>query len=434
MINKLSGILIFTLGIFVTAFSQTKEIKVDFSKNSFSKGEYNYSKSEAIDASNNHSFIGLTAFCKEAFLQGDLAFRIHAKDGWEVWQSMELYKEVELEDRTVYEAKPITVSFDSIQFRSNHTRDKAFTFRVFLPKGNKSGEADAQAKKSTSVVACPLPTYCDRICWGGNTSPADSTPTPTVPTHLIVHHSAGFNTSSNYKDVVSYYWDFHVNTNGWDDIGYNWLVDPNGVIYEGRGSGVQGSHFSCMNSYTLGICMIGNFVSRAPTDTSIGSLLNILAYEASSFNIDPDGMSVHTTSQLNLFNISSHRDGNSSTAPIGCPKGTTCPGDSLYSMLPEIRQRLAAKACMQGVSLVEEEINIWEAYPNPAKEMVEIKGTEKIVEVSIFDLSGKEKALEINHTNSGEVLVDVIELEEGMYLLKVKGENSERILKLMKSK
>ena len=305
---------------------------------------------------------------------------------------------------------------------------------MFIPKGNKAWEVNAEESRSTTVAACPLPIYCSRYCWGENDCPADSTPTPTLPTHLIVHHSAGFNISSNYKDVVAYYWDFHVNTNGWDDIGYNWLVDPNGVIYEGRGSGVQGSHFSCMNSYTLGICMIGNFVSQAPTDTSIGSLLNILAYEASNYNIDPDGMSVHSTSQLNLFNISSHRDGNSSTAPIGCPKGTTCPGDSLYSMLPEIRQRLASKTCMQGVSLKEAEIGVWEVYPNPAKEMVEIKGTEKIVEVSIFDLSGKEKALEISYTNSGEVLVDVIAFTEGMYFLKVKGENSESILKLMKSK
>ncbi|AEV33285.1 N-acetylmuramoyl-L-alanine amidase [Owenweeksia hongkongensis DSM 17368] len=434
MIYKLTSILIFAFAMFGTALSQTREIKVDFSIDGFSKGEYHYSTVEAIEASNNQSFIGLTAFNKEAHLLGDLSFRIYAIDGWEAWQSMELYHEVELEDRTVFEAAPITVSFDSIQFRSNHITDNAWTFRLYFPQGNGEVEIENTGKKSTAVAGCPLPIYCSRYCWGENDCPADSTPTPTVPTHLIVHHSAGFNTNTNYKDVVSYYWDFHVNTNGWDDIGYNWLVDPNGVIYEGRGSGVQGSHFSCMNSYTLGICMIGNFESQAPTDTSIGSLLNILAYEASNFNIDPDGMSVHSTSQLNLFNISSHRDGNSSTAPIGCPKGTTCPGDSLYSKLPEIRQRLASKSCMQGVNIEEKELSVWEVYPNPAKEIVEIKGTEEIVEVSIFDLSGKEKALDINYTNSREAKVNVIELQEGMYLLKVKGEDSERILKLMKSK
>ncbi len=434
MIHKLASILIFSLTMFGTAYGQAREIKVDFSKDAYSKGDFHFSAREAIDASNNQSFIGLTAYCKEAHLQGDLSFRIHTNDGWKAWQSMDLYHEVELEDRTVFEAAPITTSFDSIQFRSNHIDAEEWSFRLFFPQKNAEAEIEKTEKKSISVGTCPLPAYCNRFCWGENDCPADSTPTPTVPTHLIVHHSAGFNTSPNYKDVVSYYWDFHVNTNGWDDIGYNWLVDPNGVIYEGRGSRVQGSHFSCMNSYTLGICMIGNFVNQNPPDTAVTSLIDILAYEASKFNIDPDGMSVHSTSQLNLFNISSHRDGNSSTAPIGCPKGTTCPGDSLYSKLPEIRQRLAAKSCMQGVSLKEEGLIAWEIYPNPAKEIVEIKGTEEIVEVSIFDLSGKEKALDINYTNSREAKVKVIELQEGMYLLKVKGVNSERILKLMKSK
>lgn len=431
MIKNLAAILIISISLFGTAFSQSKEIRVNFSSHSAAGSEYNYSSKEAIDASKNQGFIGITAYCRQISLQGDLAFSIHTNEGWGDFQSMELYHEVELEDRTVYEGNPITSSFDSIQFRSNHTIDEEWVFRLFFPQ-RQVGEEIIDTRKHSTTTPCPLPSYCDRFCWGGNNCPVDSTPTPTIPTHLVVHHSAGFNTSTNFKDVVSYYWDFHVNTNGWDDIGYNWLVDPNGIIYEGRGSGVQGSHFSCMNSYTLGICMIGNFVAQAPTDTAVASLINILAYEAGSYNIDPDGMSTHTTSQLYLHNVCSHRDGNSSTAPVGCPKGTTCPGDSLYDMLPVIRQRLASKACMQGVGVNENDIETWDIYPNPANEIVEIKGTEQIQTVRIFELSGKEAIINVEHTNYGVARIRIDHLKEGVYFVKVEGGDSIEILKLMK--
>ena len=431
MIKKLAGILIISTSFIGTALCQSKEISVNFSSHSAVGGEYNYSSKEAIDAINNKSFIGITSYCKQPFLTGDLAFRIHTNEDWQVWQSLELYQEVELEDRTVYEGIPITSSFDSIQFRSNHTIDEEWVFRLFFPPGQ-VGDEIIDTRKHATKAPCLLPSYCDRVCWGGNNCPADSTPTTTIPTHLVVHHSAGFNTSTNYKDVVSYYWDFHVNTNGWDDIGYNWLVDPNGIIYEGRGSGVQGSHFSCMNSYTLGICMIGNFVAQAPTDTAVASLINILAYEAGSYNIDPDGMSTHSTSQLYLYNVCAHRDGNSSTAPVGCPKGTTCPGDSLYDMLPAIRQKLASKACMQGVGVNENEIERREIYPNPANDIVEIKGTEQIQTVRIFDLSGKEVIINVEHANYGVARIEIDHLKEGVYFVKVEGRDSIDILKLMK--
>ncbi|MBK8668457.1 MAG: N-acetylmuramoyl-L-alanine amidase [Saprospiraceae bacterium] len=74
--------------------------------------------------------------------------------------------------------------------------------------------------------------------------------------------------------MVASIFDFHVNTNGWQDIGYNWLIDPNGVLYEGRGGGenVRGAHMCGYNNNTLGVCVMGNFVSLIPSDTAIISL------------------------------------------------------------------------------------------------------------------------------------------------------------------
>jgi len=98
---------------------------------------------------------------------------------------------------------------------------------------------------------CPQPDFQDRDDWcpAGN-CPEITNPVFTEVTHLIVHHSAGVNTSSDWAATVRGIWDYHVNSNGWDDVGYNWLVDPNGVLYEGRGDDVRGAHFCGNNTVT----------------------------------------------------------------------------------------------------------------------------------------------------------------------------------------
>jgi hypothetical protein len=148
-------------------------------------------------------------------------------------------------------------------------------------------------------------------------------------THLIVHHSAGSNTSANWDATVLSIWNSHVNTNGWSDIGYNWLVAPNGDLYEGRGGGnnVIGAHFCGTNGNTMGTCMLGTYTSVNVTDTARATLVKVLGWKCCNSNINPTAQSLHTSSGLNLFNISGHRDGCS----------TECPGNQVYATLPQIR-------------------------------------------------------------------------------------------------
>src|SRR5437016_1926200 len=72
---------------------------------------------------------------------------------------------------------------------------------------------------------------------------------------------AGGNAATDWAAVVRSIWVLHVQGNGWNDIGYNYLIDPNGVLYEGRGGGdgVMGAHFSCVNSGTMGVALLGTF-------------------------------------------------------------------------------------------------------------------------------------------------------------------------------
>ncbi len=154
----------------------------------------------------------------------------------------------------------------------------------------------------------------------------------TTVTHLIVHHTFSPSTATNgdWAAVVRSIWNFHVFTNGWADIGYNYLIDQNGVIYEGRAGGdnVVGAHFSGANGGTMGVVIIGDFTNTTPPPAALNSLKKILAWKSDQRGIDPVGQSRHASSGLILKNISGHRDG---------PGSTECPGEAFYPLLPGIR-------------------------------------------------------------------------------------------------
>ena len=153
----------------------------------------------------------------------------------------------------------------------------------------------------------------------------------TTVTHLIVHHTVNDNDSTDWAAVVRGIWNFHVLERGYADVGYNYLIDPNGVIYEGRAGGdnVMGAHFSSVNHGTMGVSMIGTFVTVAPSEEALASLKRILAWKCDQRDLDPSGVLFHAASQLDLNVVSGHRDG---------PRPTECPGDSLYGLLPSIRE------------------------------------------------------------------------------------------------
>jgi hypothetical protein len=152
-------------------------------------------------------------------------------------------------------------------------------------------------------------------------------------THLIVHHSAGANTSTNWAATVRAIFDFHVNTNGWSDVGYNYLITPDGTLFVGRGGGnnVIGAHYCAKNGNTMGVCMVGTYTTVAPTDTAMRTLEKILAWKCTDANINPTGMGI--LSDLGAINtINGHRS--------GC--ATECPGEMTFAALPTIRTRVAA--------------------------------------------------------------------------------------------
>lgn len=179
---------------------------------------------------------------------------------------------------------------------------------------------------------CPVPDIEERDDWC-TSCPTTQTPVVQEPSHLIVHHSAGVNNSSDWSAVVRSIWDFHVNGRGWDDIGYHFLIDPNGAIYVGRSDNVQGAHFCAQNRNAMGICILGTFTEVLPTAKARGAWVDLTSYAACKWEVSPLIRSLHGSSGLNLLGVSGHRD--------GC--ATECPGQMLYGQLNDWRSELRSR-------------------------------------------------------------------------------------------
>lgn len=218
---------------------------------------------------------------------------------------------------------------------------------IFISPGATPREMQKQlqSKAQTQVMSqqpstkYPKPPVVTRTEWGcpDGQITTHGTLSYTTVTHLIVHHTATGNTVANndWAAVMRSIWNFHIFSNGWADVGYNYLIDPNGVIYEGRAGGdnVLGAHFSGVNAGTMGVSMMGTFTDVTPSEKALNSLRRILAWKADQRGIDPAGKARHTASGLELNNISGHRDG---------PGSTECPGHALYPLLPSLRESVKA--------------------------------------------------------------------------------------------
>ena len=182
------------------------------------------------------------------------------------------------------------------------------------------------------VATIPRPPVITRTEWGCPDGQGTSRPpvSYTTVTHLIVHHTVNNNSSADWAAVVRAIWSFHFYDRGYIDIGYNYLIDPQGVIYEGRSGGdnVQGAHFSGVNGGTMGVALLGTFTGVPPTAKAFESLRRILAWKADQRQLAPYQATLHAPSGLLLRVISGHRDG---------PGATECPGDALYALLPRLR-------------------------------------------------------------------------------------------------
>lgn len=146
---------------------------------------------------------------------------------------------------------------------------------------------------------------------------------------LVVHHSALLVQGDPRppEQRVRALYKYHAINKGWGDIGYNFIVDENGQVYEGRqgGKGVIGGHAYCNNTGTIGIVVMGNFELEEPSQAQVRGLQRLLASLAQEYNIDVN-RSVQFHGKVFAAPIVGHRD----------LLSTLCPGYSLLGSLAQI--------------------------------------------------------------------------------------------------
>jgi hypothetical protein len=192
------------------------------------------------------------------------------------------------------------------------------------------------------------PPIVPREAWGAQDCPPRSPPSYGEVKAAFVHHTVTTNeyTPAEAPAAVLAVCRYHRNSNGWDDIGYNFVVDKYGTIYEGRAGGVDqaviGAQAAGYNAQTTGISNLGTYTDVGQSEAALDAMARLIRWKL-PLHGQPTSGSVTVTSaggssnrypagtQVTLDRISGHRDGNA----------TACPGDSLYAQLPDLRARAA---------------------------------------------------------------------------------------------
>ncbi len=256
---------------------------------------------------------------------------------------------------------------------------------------------------------CPEPEFIPASVWRSGLPAPTGNRTIHRALHNIIHHSAGSNTDTNYTQTVRNIYIYHSQTQGYDDIGYNYVVAPNGQIYQGRDpqglaptDEIFGAHFCAKNTGTMGICYLGNLNLVKPDPRAVNAIVDIIAYKISKEQLDPYSFAKHPLTDPNAGNlnyISGHRD--------GC--ATECPGDSLYLLIPKIKDSVYHKISNCPLLNVEKEIKgKYIIFPNPNNGEFELRGMND-QEFLIMSIEGKI----IQRVKQGKIKIE----KAGIYFL-----------------
>lgn len=202
-----------------------------------------------------------------------------------------------------------------------------------------AGPAAVDLGAAVPVAAVvPSPAIVTRPQWGADESLRSGSP-DFAPVHrAIVHHTVTSTAEPDPAGRVRAIYRFHTQGNGWSDIGYNFVVDADGRVYEGRsagagrhdgedgsGGGVIGAHAGGHNTGSVGIAILGTYTSggSSPAEAALDAVSAVVAWKFGGRGIDP----------LAPGTVIGHRD----------VVATGCPGDGLQQRLPEIRDRARAR-------------------------------------------------------------------------------------------
>jgi len=295
--------------------------------------------------------------------------RVREEGAWTDWQELETSERPDAGSADAAQAGSQTAtepystgSADAVQVRvdsSGSVTPQGLTLLTIDPgtspaDGNLTGAPAAQAKATAAE-----PDIITRAQWGADESMRNCTATysPTIKVGFV-HHTVGSNTytASQSAGILRGIYAYHVYGNGWCDVGYNFLVDRYGQIFEGRAGGVDraviGAHTLAFNYNSFAVAAMGTFSTAATPQVMLTSMSQVLGWKLDLYGRDPGGTEVLTSAggsgarwpagtDVSFRTVSGHRDA----------YATECPGDVLYGQLPNLRTMAARYIANSGTAV-----------------------------------------------------------------------------------
>ncbi len=208
------------------------------------------------------------------------------------------------------------------------------------------------APAASAGAAARKPTIITRAQWGADERlRSGGTAYSSTIRAMTVHHTDGTNsyTRDQAAGLVRGIYAYHTLSLHWADVGYNFLVDRFGRIYEGRAGSitapVRGAHSLGFNTDTMGVSAMGNFETAQPPAALVDGIAKVAGWKLSQYGVNPKGKAQLTSqggsgvrygagTTVTMPAIDAHRD----------TFATACPGQYLYARLGTIRTKAAAYA------------------------------------------------------------------------------------------
>ena len=268
-----------------------------------------------------------------------VSFRWHDGQGWSAWDNAEA--DTAEEPQALPGTEPLwkPQGADRIELRTSGAARGLHVVLVADKVVHHLLGAPQQAQAATGKEL--LGPVHSRSEWGADESIRKAPSYAPRVQAVVVHHTVNANGYSR-EDVPSLIradYLYHVKTRGWDDLGYNLLVDQYGRVWEGRAGGLGratiGSHAQGFNDGTLGVAMIGDMTETTASRDAQKAFARVIAYAARTWGFDPHGSVVLTSKgspryasgqQVRLPRVFGHQQ----------TGRTACPG-SLQGFLPTLR-------------------------------------------------------------------------------------------------
>ncbi|MBA2262287.1 MAG: N-acetylmuramoyl-L-alanine amidase [Solirubrobacterales bacterium] len=194
------------------------------------------------------------------------------------------------------------------------------------------------------------PAIVPRAAWAGDDCPPREAPSMGKVDMAFVHHTVSTNDYSANESgaVILAMCRYHRNSLKWNDIGYNFLVDRWGKVYEGRAGGIDqpviGAQTQGFNSVSTGVAAIGTYTSATPPPAQVSAIASLLAWKLPAHGVPTTGTTTVRSlggssnrfpsgAQATFQRIAGHRDAGK----------TICPGDGMIAQFGSLRAQAAER-------------------------------------------------------------------------------------------